>query len=619
MTHTQPEDSPLHRWLPETWLRRLWPLCCLLTILVTFGYALWDPYQIDGDAVAYMDIGDLLRSHHWAGAVNAYWHPLYPATLSLGHSLFHATRFTELHAYYFVNFGIFLLELLAIVSFTDAVVLLRQERAKAIGGAANRFVFDKYMLRYLGLALLVVASQRELSVGKVRPDALLQAFLLFGLAALLRHLATSQLRYVALMGFVLGLAYLTKSFAFLFTLVCIGSLVAFRWLWQRHSPARIAASAALSLICFGAVAGPYIAALSKQKGHFDFGDSGSLNYAWYVGGTEKMHLQNGQQELYGSSEVHLKHPNQVLLTSPLVVSYKQLPYGTYPDWFDASYWNDQIKTHMNPKGEFNAIKRNIELTARYLLNHPETLALLAVLLLLGAHPDLCRRLTGNGFWVVPLLLGIAVWMIYGMVNVEERYVTVGFIAVIVPLFAALRPKDSARSEFLSAASQSLVLLLALLAIGESVRITLDLRRHLSGAKSPGGWYDPEIFPAARALNQLGLGPGDTIACIGTRACLYDHYWARLAGVRILTEIYQPDPHFYASLDRLPNREQAIEAARREGARVLVGYFSPGTMTGTTPETAGWRQLDGTPFYALPLNLSNQTQATSEAQQKEQLH
>ena len=164
MTHTQPEDSPLHRWLPETWLRRLWPLCCLLTILVTFGYALWDPYQIDGDAVAYMDIGDLLRSHHWAGAVNAYWHPLYPATLALGHSLFHATRFTELHAYYFVNFGIFLLELLAIVSFTDAVILLRQERAKAIGGAANRFVFDKYMLRYLGLALLVVASQRSLHV-----------------------------------------------------------------------------------------------------------------------------------------------------------------------------------------------------------------------------------------------------------------------------------------------------------------------------------------------------------------------------------------------------------------------------------------------------------------------
>ncbi len=60
----------------------------------------------------------------------------------------------------------------------------------------------------------------------MRPDALLQAFLLFGIAALLRHLATNGLRYAALMGVALGCAYLTKSFAFVFgfglgLLVCI--------------------------------------------------------------------------------------------------------------------------------------------------------------------------------------------------------------------------------------------------------------------------------------------------------------------------------------------------------------------------------------------------------------
>ena len=76
---------------------------------LTFGYALYDSYQIDGDAVAYMDIGDYLRAHQWAGIVNGYWHPMYPAFLSLGHALFHATPATELRAYYFVNFGIFLL------------------------------------------------------------------------------------------------------------------------------------------------------------------------------------------------------------------------------------------------------------------------------------------------------------------------------------------------------------------------------------------------------------------------------------------------------------------------------------------------------------------------------
>jgi hypothetical protein len=146
-----------------------------------------------------MDIGDLIRSHQWAGIVNAYWHPLYAATLALGHSLFHATRFTELHAYYMVNFGIFVLEMLAVVAFTDAIIRLRDERAQATDSTPSAFILDKYILRYLGLALLVIASQRKLSLGKVRPDALLQAMLFFGLAALLRHLATARLHYAALM------------------------------------------------------------------------------------------------------------------------------------------------------------------------------------------------------------------------------------------------------------------------------------------------------------------------------------------------------------------------------------------------------------------------------------
>jgi hypothetical protein len=594
-------------------LRRLWPLYCLLAAVVTFGYALWDPYQIDGDAVSYMDIGDLIRSHHSAGVVNAYWHPLYPATLALAYRVFHATRYTELNAYYMANFAIFLLEMLAIVTFTDSIIALREARAafstEQDHGSVPAFVIDKYALRYLGLALLVIASQRELSLGKVRPDALLQALLLFGLAALLRHVATSRLRYAALMGVVLGLAYLTKSFAFLFTLACIAALIGFRWLWQKHSPARIVPAAALALICFGTVAGPYIAALSHQKGHFDFGDSGSLNYAWYVGGTEKMHLQNGHPELYGSSEVQLKHPNQVLLASPLVVSYKQLAYGTYPDWFDASFWNDHVKTHMSLGREAHAVTRDVELTVRYLLNHPETIALFALLLLLGARPDLRRRFTGNGFWVVPMLLGIAVWVIYGMVNVEERYVTVGFLAVLIPLFASLRPAPS-RSTVVSAVAPALIFLTALLAVGESLRIVVNLRRHLPG--STRGWYDAEIFGAAHALNDLGIGPRDTIACVGTRACLYDMYWARLAGVRIVTEIYQPKPRIYASLSAIPAREQAIETVRREGASVLVGYFNPATMTGNSPVTAGWRELNDTPFYALPLNMPLQNKQNTAA-------
>ncbi|MCU1248198.1 MAG: hypothetical protein JWQ49_1227 [Edaphobacter sp.] len=605
---TPPEPTRL-----AYWLRRLWPLYCFLAALVTFGYAIYDGYQIDGDAVAYMDIGDLMRSHQWAGIINGYWNPLYPAALAIGNILFHPTRYNELHAYYMVNFGIFLLEMLAVVAFTDALIQLRELRETSTAGRNPLpFVLDRYALRYLGIAILVISSQRELSMGKVRPDALLLAFLLFALAALLKHLATNHLRYAALMGLALGFAYLTKSFAFVFTFLCILALIAFRFVWQRQPIARITAAALLVFLCFSIVAGPYITALSHQKGRFDFGDSGNLNYVWFVAGTEKMHLQQNQTAVFGAADVHLKHPEKQLLDSPPIFSYKELPYGTYPDWFDTSFFNERIKAHVNPRLQIIVIAQCFMRILRYMCNHPEAYALLAVLLLLGARLYPAWRPTANAFWLVPFLLGIATLSIYGIVNVEDRYLSAAFLVLLLPLFAAMRISPAAPvSNAQDATVQSIatrtgasaaILLLALLAVGESARTVGELRRNLVFALSPTGWYDHDIFPAAHALNDLGVGPGDTVACIGTIACMYDHYWARLAGVRILTEIYEPNPPLYPYLAATPNREQVYDVARREGAKVLVGYFDPGLMTGTNPVSAGWRELGQTHFYALPLNL-----------------
>jgi hypothetical protein len=597
MTLPTPEPNRL-----PYWLRRLWPIYCFLAALVTFGYALYDPYQIDGDAVSYMDIGDLIRAHNWHGVINGYWNPLYPAALSLGHTLFHSTRYNELHAYYMVNFGIFLLEMLAIVAFTDALVQLRELREDSAQGLTS-FLLDRYTLRYLGVGLLVISTQRELSMGKVRPDALLQAFLVFGVAALLKYLATDHLRYAALMGLSLGFAYLAKSFAFLFTLLCIIALIAFRVVWQRHAANRAAAAGLLALICFAIVAGPYIAALSKQKGRFDFGDSGNLNYAWFVSGTEKMHLEPDQISSFGAAEVHLTHPNKLLLKSPVVVSYKQLPYGTYPDWFDASFWNDRIKAHMNPHLQVSVTIACLVRILRYIANHPEPWLLLAVLFLTGARLRLDWRPCGNAFWLTPALLGVGVFCIYSMVNIEDRYVAFGFLAVLLPAFAALRHSGNVPASTIQNTASAIVLLLALLAVGESARIVGELRRNLKVAQYPAGWYDPDIYGAAQALNALGVGPGDTVACIGDKACLDTHYWARLAGVRILTEIFKPAEYPVDSvLADMPNRDQVFETVRSQGGKVLVGYFPPGRMTATNPITAGWHELDSTPFYALPLNL-----------------
>ncbi len=600
-----PQETALDASPTGSLLRRFFPFYCVLAALATFGYALYDDYQIDGDAVAYMDIADNLRAHHWEGIINGYWHPMYPAFLALGHTIFRATLATELQAYYLVNFGIFLLGMVAVVCFTDALSCSRSE------ARGSRYLLDRTQLRYLGVALLVIASQRELSMGKVRSDALLQAFLLLAIAALLRYLASNRLRYAAWMGVALGCAYLTKSFAFVFAFLCIFVLAAYCRFWLKHGIKQILPALLIAFTCFAVVAGSYVAALSMQRGRFDFGDSGALNYAWYVGGTDKMHLQPTQTAQFGSAEVHLKHPEKELLHTPLVLSYAEMPYGTYPDWFDTTYWNEQIKPHFRLRDDLPRAARNMVLVVRYLFNHPEGLVLLALLLVLGARVNMRWRVEKKAFWLPPLLLGVAIWGIYALVNTEERYVTVAYLSIVLTLFAALCLPD-ARSETdapaagyaagsLRFTASALIVLLALLAVGESLRTVFEDRRQLSIRGYPGGWYSPTMVHVADGLQSLGVHPGDSVACIGPIACLNDPYWARLAGVRILTEIYDPETPVYPFLAALPNRAQAISVVRGQGAKVLVADFGDFRVSDSDPAFRDWQQLGGTTFYALSLN------------------
>lgn len=574
----------------------------------------FDPYAIDGDGMAYMDIADLMRSHHWAGVINAYWNPLYPALLALSQRLFHTTRFNELHAYYIVNYVIFLASVAAILLFVDALVKLRRRSSPnpdQNAGVAPLLNLDA--LRLLGVALVVIAAQRELSMATVRPDALLQALMLAAFAMLLQALATESLAYAPLIGLFLGLAYLAKSFAFVVTFLTIAAMMIFQAWVQRRKPARVIAAGALAFLVFAAVAGPYIAALSRQKHRFDFGDSGALNYAWYVSGTVKMHIEPDMAADFGSAKVNLIHPEQQLLAHPGVYSYRAEPWGTYPAWFDPTYFHERITPIFSAKRLIKRDARNAVLSVRYLFNHPEAWILLLLLLACGARLGFMGTRTSlqswrhTVFWLPPIALGLAMWGIYGLVNVEERYVTLAYLVIVLPVFATLytseRIDSTGENPWPRRCATAMVALLAFLALGESLRVAFEERRDQSAAGLPAAWYQPNIFGAAKGLNALGIGHGDEIACMGTIACLNDPYWMRLADVRVLTEVYNPDPtYLLEEFEGLPNRQQVEDVLKAQGAKVLVAAFDPGEMTGRTPASAGWIRLGDSDLYALPLNI-----------------
>jgi hypothetical protein len=560
----------------------------LLLVPVAWLATRYDRYQIDGDAMAYMDIADLMRAHHWAGVVNGYWNPLYPAGMAVAQAVFHATRANELRAYYALNFVIFLVSVVAMLAFVVALVRLRgrmspSEDQTGAGGT----LLSLNAMRLLGVGLVVIASQRELSMGKVRPDLLLQALMLGAFAMLLQALATESLVFAPVMGLLLGLAYLTKSFAFVVAVLTIAVMMLVQFVMQRRRLGRVVLGGALATVVFAVVAGPYVVALSKQKGRFDFGDSGALNYAWYVSGTNKMHIEPWMTGNFGSADVTLVHPEKQLLASPGVYSYRAEAYGTYPAWFDPTYFHERVVPRFDLRRLARRDTRNVVLSVRYVLNHPEGWVLLLVFLGVGARVDVGRW--REWWWVAPVGLGLAMWGIYGLVNIEERYVTLAWLVIVLPVFAMLRGGEAKRQ-----VASVLVVLFAMLALGESLRLALEARRNESAEGLPAAWYSPSMYSAAAALNAMGAGQGDEIACMGTMACLHDPYWMRLAGVRVTTEVYNPDPrHLLEEWEGLPNRAEVTAVLQAQGARLLVASFE-------AQPAREWVRLGESDLYALPL-------------------
>jgi hypothetical protein len=206
-----------------------------------------------------------------------------------------------------------------------------------------------------------------------------------------------------------------------------------------------------------------------------------------------------------------------------------------------------------------------------------------------------------------ILVGLAMWVLYGLVNVEERYVTLAYLAILLPIFAVLRVPQPEADEFgttpsswLPSAATAMIVLLAFLAAGESLRLALEQRRYETPLPHP--WYNAEMFDAAQSLQQLGVQPGDQVACMGGYACLNQNYWARLAGVRILTEVYNPNPNLFEQWAGLPNRAQVLDILRQQDAKVLVAQFDPASLGGDPAAAQGWIRLDGTDLYAYPLTL-----------------
>ena len=526
--------------------------------------------RLNPDGISYVDIASACLKGNWASLVNAYWSPAYPFLLSVWLSLFRPSAFWEAWTVRCFNCLCLAAALWCFEYFLNGLLECREVAA---GSERKNPPLPPSALKAIGYVLFFWTSIFMTPPFLVTPDILVVIVVLLsgGIILRIRCGAENLLRFAAL-GLVLGLGYLAKAAMFPIA-ICflLASLFAVRNL-GRAIPKLLVAG-----FIFVVISAPYALALSRSKGRFTLGESGTLNYAEFVNGaTRSIHWQ-GQPSDTGTP----KHPTRQALDRPLVYEYAEPIGGSYPPWTDPSYWYEGIRPHFNLKQQLRTVRDSLERYYNIFSRLAGISAAFIVLLVWSRdYRGFIDNLWKESFLWAPAMAALA---IYGLVLVERRYVS-GFIILLwAGLFSALRisPTEAGRA-LIRSVTVAVIFLLSLPIVGSVAHSSLQFRSQ--------SFQDWEL---AQELGRDGVGPGSRVAFIGAAA--WDHYWAHLAEVSVVSEAADEGANgFWAASPELKAR--VISVFNQVGAKVVVARDVPQIFLAD-----GWQLMPHTNYYVLRLS------------------
>jgi hypothetical protein len=338
------------------------------------------------------------------------------------------------------------------------------------------------------------------------------------------------------------------------------------------------------------VSAPWLVALSRAKGRFDFGDSGHLNYSALVspGGRNL----NWQGEPPGSGVP--VHTTRQIHTNPPVYEFATPVGGTYPPSFDPSYWDEGRRVTIDVRAQMRVIKEHLLLYAGLLLRDQPGLLAVALALALAGGVATRRRIVAN--WPL-FLMAFAACGLYMLVHVETRfvaaYVSIFWLAILAGIrldtssyASASACSDSARSAY--ARSESRSNLVDYMALAAVVTILLSVADGTVRAVREGGPYSAQDqIAVADILTEGGMRPGDRVAVVGDGNWFY---WPRLGRFKIVSAIIAVDaPTFWRETPA--EKEDVYRLFAGTGAKVLVTAGPLSAEAGS-----GWRRIGTTAYY-----------------------
>jgi hypothetical protein len=533
-------------------------------------------HSMNADGVVYLDIADAYLRDGWHEAVNPVWSPLYSWILGPVVHLLQPSMRWEFAVVHWVNFGIYLLALVCFEFLWRQAERWRDSRTRT----DDTTRLPDWAFRSLGYAIFIWSSLYLIEIWSITPDMLLAALVYLAAGLLLRlRIGAPPGWTFALLGLVLGLAYLAKSamfpLGFVFLIVGLISV-------EDRRRARV--PALFGLAVFLLVSLPWVAMISRQAGHPTIGEAGKLTYVRYVGGIPYPHWQ-GDVPGMGTP----LHGTRRIIDEPAVYEFGTPVGGTYPVSYDPSYWYRGAVTRIDPARQARSILAALvfylDLLVRQLGGLVVGLAVLySAAALAGVRPS-CRP----GNWALALVALAALGM-YSLVYVEGRYIGAFVVILWADLLANLRLPASVFQRRLTTAASAAMVLFVLLAI---VAFNLEGAGRLAGPPPAGASTEPRDGPpawpgeVAQALRSGGVEAGDRVAVFGYA---FTSFWARLARVRIAAEMLPRDAELFWSSEAA-TREEILHALARNGVRAVVAEDVP-----VTADTTGWRQVGRSNHY-----------------------
>jgi hypothetical protein len=561
------------------WLIRIFFFLLAIALGASHTWTAMISNSMNPDGISYLDMGDAYLRGDWNMAINAYWSPFYAWLLGIGMRILNPGMQWEFPVVHLINLIIYLGTLVCFEFFLQQ--LIRYSRGNLTAPSNSKIIaLPEWALLSLGYVLFIYTSLNLIEIWSVTPDMCVAAFvyLAAGLELYIRTRKTSW-RPFSFLGIALGFGYLAKApmfpIAFMFLIISLYAVDNLR----RAIPLTL-----ISLTCFLLIGAPYIIALSHTQGRLTFGDSGILNYVRYVNGLPDAHWQGDIPD----NGVPV-HPTRKILDEPAIYEFGSPVGGTYPPWYDPTYWYEGVIPKFNWQEQLGVLLTNTLFYFDLFLRRQGVLATGIVLLYLlrDREPVIVKNIIRQ--WGL-LILALAAFVMYAMVYVETRYLAPFVMLFWANLLVNIHLPDlTIFRRLISLLSITMILfMLANIAV-----FNVEGLRDYRGLGNPRQLAVSQASPPSRPgevaekLRSLGVQQGDKVAIIGYG---FDSFWARLARVQIVAELIEWEANpFWVGGPVVQSK--VIQAFASTGARAIVAESVPDYAS-----LPGWRQLGNTDYY-----------------------